>query len=320
MSRIPLIRLSVAQRVYGGFGLILLLLAAVGTLAVSSLDRSETSFTEYRTLARQSVAIGLVDSNVLRARIQVKNYVISKSQAAVEGFEAAQGKAIEYTRVAMELVSDAGRHELLEKELRSLDVYGGVFSQVVERQAERDQLVKGALDVIGPRLQETMSALMTEASRNEDGASGLLVARGLETLMVGRLHAAKFLIDNTEGSYSNAVSAFEDMDEMTAQLAAMNLPRSQTERLAAIRADLATYRGTFDRVRGVIDARNSLIANWLDTIGPAIADRIEGLQASIKARQDAIGPETIAAMEKAKVTETLLVDRQPFSWARFSPS
>jgi len=71
--------LKISTKVFGGFALILLLLATVAVLGVVSMSSVGTDFTRYREVVLQSNQAVRVQEKLLEARVAVKDYLLSNS-------------------------------------------------------------------------------------------------------------------------------------------------------------------------------------------------------------------------------------------------
>lgn len=295
----------ISVRIFVGFGVILSLLLLLASFGIYSLIQADAVFKQYRALARQTNADGRIQANMLMTRIFAKNFVIRASEENIQGVRERAEKTIRMIEAARRLTQDSkSLDELatLDKELRA---YLAEFEAVTRKQAERNELVLKKLNVIGPETERNLTAIMLSANTDGDVEAAYLGGMALRNLMLARLYAQRFLIQNDESSYERVLSEFTKLEKSHAVLeqSLENPGRRELARMA--RRNSETYRRAVAEVYTVIGARNRIIRGTLDRIGPQVAAQVEHLKLSLKEEQDALGPKAEAAMEHA-VTFALL--------------
>ena len=296
----------ISTKVFSGFGLILLLLVVIAVVSLSHLVSANNYFKSYRTLARQTVSDSRVQANMLMTRIYAKNFVIDANRSNIEGVEERARITIEMIAQARELTTDAGFQLVIDNLDRELRSYLGYFEQVTARQAERDELVNETLNVVGPRMEQNLTAIMESAFADGDAEAAFRAGMTMRSLLLARLYAARFLIQNDNASFQRVGREFLAMEQRLDELVASLEDPTRQELAAKVRDDQRVYDRAFENVHDVITSRNMLIRNQLDVIGPKVADNVERLKLAIKQEQDALGPKAEAAIEEA-VNVTLTV-------------
>lgn len=297
---------KISTRVFGGFGIVLVLLASVGGLSVFALGGAEATFTEYRSLARQANAVGRVQANLLMTRLNVKDFIITKSEKDTEEVQHYAGKTISLIEDALTLVSQEDRRAMLlemEEQMRS---YESEFNNVTALNDRRNEIVSGVLDTVGPQIERNLTQIMQSAYADGDAEAAFLAGMVQRNLLLARLYATKFLVDNKEESYQRVMKEFGELGDKSGDLLASLQNPTRNALARKVVEEVGTYRASFDEVYTVINERNSTISNKLDALGPLIAKEIEGYKLSVKDQQDTIGPEAAAAL-KASVMMDLII-------------
>ncbi|WP_420348933.1 HAMP domain-containing methyl-accepting chemotaxis protein [Pelagibius sp.] len=292
--------IRVSTRVFGGFGIVLLLLCSLGGFSIYALDAANDTFTEYRALARQTATVGEAQADLLMTRMNVKDFIISNSEQDREDVNKYQLQTLAGIDATLELVAHPDRRAELNEVKRAMEDYRGHFDTVVALNARRNEIVHGTLDVLGPKIETELSEIMETANRDGDAEATFLAGMVLRNLLLARTYAATFLVDNKPESYERVMQEFEELTALSDDLlASLQNPRRRT--LATQVADgVATFSGAFEEVSRVINHRNTVIAERLDQIGPAIAGTIRDFKQAVKARQDQIGPAAAAQMRQAE--------------------
>lgn len=298
--------LKISTRVFGGFGIILVLLAAVGGLSVFALGDAEETFTEYRSLARQANAVGRVQANLLMTRLNVKDFIITKSEKDINEVHHFADKTVALIEEAIELVSEEDRRAMLLEMEEQMGEYQGHFDDVLALNNKRNEIVSGVLDATGPQIERELTKIMQSAYTDGDAEAAFLAGMVQRNLLLGRLYATKFLVDNKEESYQRVMKEFSELGDKSDDLLASLQNPTRRNLAKSVVANVDKYRTSFDEVYTVINERNGTISGKLDALGPLIAKEIEDYKLSVKNRQDTIGPEAAARMQASVITDIVI--------------
>ena len=300
-------KLHISTRIYLGFGLVLVLALIIAGVGYFGIKQAEETFATYRTLARQTNADGRVQANMLTTRIFAKNFVIDANAENIEGVRNRAEKTLELIRESLNLTSlESGRHILIEDLEGNLQRYVEKFQEVTELQQQRNVLVNQKLNVLGPIIEKKLTEIMKSAVKDGDTDAAFQAGITLRSLLLGRLYANRFLIENSESSRARAIREFRDLDFHQANLASQ-LENPQRKELAKQSFDSQlSYLAAFDKVHQVITERNNIIQHELDRIGPAVAQRIERLKLSIKQEQDQLGPAAQKSLNQSLILTSIV--------------
>jgi signal transduction histidine kinase/DNA-binding response OmpR family regulator len=299
-------RINISTKVFLGFAIVLGLLLAISVVSVYSLLGAEENFVNYRSLARQTNAEGRVQANMLTTRVYAKDFIISANAENIEKIRKRAQLTIEMIDEARELTTNPGYQLIIDSVHEELTTYVAQFQKVTEKQAERDEIVFDTLNVVGPQIERDLTSIMASAFDDGDTEAAYRGGLTLRNLMLARLYANRFLIENDDDSYRRVVVEFVEMeDNLTDLMDSLENPE-RVEAANRVREELRVYSRAFEDVHDVINSRNDIIQNQLDMIGPKVADQIERLKLAIKAEQDALGPRAEAATGRA-VNITLVI-------------
>ena len=204
---------SISTKVTLGFGVILFLLITISAVSLFSLWSADRHFKDYRGLARQTNANGRVQANMLMTRIYAKNFVINASPDNIGGVEQRARQTIEMIAQARKLTPDAGFQLILDNLDRELNDYLGHFEQVTAKQAQRDQLVFETLNIIGPQMERDLTDIMESAFADGDTEAAYRAGLTMRNLLLARLYAGRFLIQNDNTSFQRVGQEFLNMQQ-----------------------------------------------------------------------------------------------------------
>ncbi|WP_440876592.1 response regulator [Thalassotalea sp. PLHSN55] len=286
-------KLSLSIKIYIGFGFLLFLTLLIASTGYSSLENAESAFKEYRALARETNVDGRVQANMLMANIAVKNFVIDASPKNIEIVQQRAQTTLDMIAKAQVLANHNTERRVLLAELESeLLRYLDEFKVVTELQVKRDDWVENKLNVLGPQIEKKLTLVLSKAVDADDDHSTVTASLTLRNLLLGRLYANRFLLDNKIANRTRAMSEFREMEVNAGKL--IESVKSQEIQNIAIEAKelQSEYLTAFDEVYTMITQRNMIIKYELNRIGPKVAEQIERLKLAIKEKQDTLGPKT----------------------------
>ena len=289
-----------------GFGAIVGLLLIVTVVSLVSLFGADSNFKQYRALARQTNAEGRVQANMLMTRLYAKDFVISANRDNIQGVEERAKATIAMIEEARGLTKDDGYLLVIDGLARELSDYVAEFHNVTDKQSERDELVNNTLNVVGPQMERNLTEIMESAYRDDNTEIDFKAGITLRNLLLARVYATRFLVQNDENSYNRVGSEFQEMEKNLHGLIANVSDPARRELALSVRSDQQLYMRTFEKVYSIIISRNDIVRNQLDKIGPRVASSIERLKLELKKDQDALGPQAEAEIDRS-VMITLVV-------------
>lgn len=297
---------SISTKVLAGFGVVIFLLIGISIVSFVSLLEANRHFKDYRVLARQTVAEGRVQVNMLMTRIFAKNFVINPSLENIKGVEKRATTTLEMIEVARRLSTDTGFQLVLDNLSTDLESYLDHFEKVTEKQALRDTLVHETLNVIGPLMEKDLTAIMESAFTDGDTEGAYRAGMPMRNLLLARLYAGRFLIQNDQESFRRVTGEFlRTQQNLEALLNTLDDPK-RLELAGKVGDEQRVYNRAFEDVYDVITSRNAIIHTQLDAIGPKVADSVEQLKLALKKEQDTLGPQAEVEIDQA-LTVVLVV-------------
>ena len=292
---------NMATKIFVGFGIVLALLLAISIVSFVALREAEDNLVSYRMLARQTNAEGRVQANMLMTRLHAKDFIINANTDNIGSVNERAQLTIEMIAEARSLTTDPGYLLVIDSVDQELQSYVDRFERVTNFQAQRDEAVTNVLNVVGPRMEQGLTKVMSDALDDGDIEAAYLGGITLRSLMLARLYANRFLIQNNEESYRRVVVEFVNMQGNLDELLDSLQDSDRKARATQVRDEQREYAQAFEDVHRIINLRNDIIRNQLDVIGPKVADQIERLKLAIKAEQDKLGPQAEASTKRAVI-------------------
>ncbi|WP_246480321.1 HAMP domain-containing methyl-accepting chemotaxis protein [Motiliproteus sediminis] len=274
-----------------GFGVVVLMLLIVSGSALNGLNTADEGFTDYRGLARDTNLAGGLQANLLMVRMNVKDYLITKSEKDIQQYQEYMDSTKTLMANAKEEIRSPERAAKVAEADRLLQEYDAAFPKVVDLVNKRNAQVETVLNVKGVDARKALSRIIDSAYQAKDPEAVYYAGKAQQQLLLGRLYVVKYLQSNDPADYERAMTELtanlqRDVDALDANL--------QNPQRRAFLADMKQARDQYvqslSRVFELISQRNEVIDNVLDAKGPLIAEALEEVKLSVKAEQDLLGP------------------------------
>ena len=291
--------MTVGKKIALGFTVVLVLLVAVASISYFALATASTGFEDYRGLARDTNLAGRLQANMLMVRMNVKDFIITGSEKDQREYAEYLAKMEDFLARADQEIQNPERAAKIDDVLASVDDYKAGFQEVVADMDRRNKAVGETLNVLGPKMERTLTGIMQSAEQDKDTVAAYRAGLALRNLLLARLYVVKFLESNRQEDIDRVAKEFQ---AMAAELDVLDKELEKADRrraLAEVQAGVGTYTQTFGEVVRIIEDRNKVIEGTLDRIGPEIAGLTEDVKLSVKADQDVLGPQLQASNNTA---------------------
>ena len=295
-------RLQLASKLYIGFGVVLLLLLTVGGVGYYAINGSSAAFERYLKLADDANLTGQVQANMLMVRMNVKDFIETNKEDDIQQYRDYLAKTREFLDAARVSINNPERSAMIQRTAQLLADYDKYFSEIIKARDQHTQLVEQTLNVIGPKIENDMTKVMESARRDGDMAAAYDAGITLRHLLLGRLYVVKFLDTYKQADSERAVAELTNMRERLDALQTVTQSRERLGMLQNIMPAEASYFDTFtNKLVPLIHARNAVIADHLNQLGPQIAEETERVKLSLMNEQNALGQQLKAENARANM-------------------
>ncbi|WJE09094.1 MULTISPECIES: methyl-accepting chemotaxis protein [Pseudoalteromonas] len=297
-------KLRLSQQLSTSFGVMIVLMVALSSVAYIGLNGGYSNFVEYRSLARASNLASTLEANLLSLRINVLNYLKQQSKDDIEQFEQKVKLLHDALAEAKEALNQKESKQLIEKSETALVTYETAFREIMALYGRRNTVVHDGLDKIGPQMRKNISQLI-ESSIDMGDFEGLAAATHMqEKLLLGRLFVTKFLVSNQLNDYNRAMDELKQEKMFLTQSKSRFMNENAKNLLFDIEQSGERYLDGVREVQDIITERNRLITEVLNINGQNIAEHLARVKESIKERQDELGP---IAQSESRKTVTIII-------------
>lgn len=299
--------MRISHLISSGFGIAIVLLLVVAGFSYNGLDSAVEGFQNYRGLARDTNLAGRLQANMLMVRMNVKDFNITGSQQDIDQYQGYLEKMTTFLEEAKVEIQKPERADKIRFVTNAVKEYERGFEQVMAFRVERNDVVYKQMNPSGLLMRKDLTAIMKSAFEDKDPNGAYYAGRAQEHVLLGRLYAAKFLQSNNQADADRVTKELQD--EMNHLIVTLDKELENPERRRLLKEFVQArdeYHSAFKDVVRIIFARNDVIKNTLDRLGPEIAKAVEDAKLSVKKDQDALGPEVQAHNEQT-VTIVLVV-------------
>ncbi|MCC9651039.1 HAMP domain-containing methyl-accepting chemotaxis protein [Vibrio sp. MA64] len=299
--------IKLGKKIGLGFGVVLAILSIVLGVAVTALQHVDVGIRDYRDLARDTSLSASIQANMLMVRMNVKDFLITKSNRNLEEYSDYVTEMHTYLKEAKQEIKAPERVKLINEVDQSIIEYQRAFDEVVKLINHQNEVELNLLVPSGEKMLVLIDEIID--SSFEDGNSEVVYHAGhvRNKMLIGRLYVAKFLQSNQSSDFD---VAFENMMTSVTQ-EFLDLDNSLTSRahkksLMSLRKVHSDYIQAMEDIHDLIIERNHIIHNTLDVIGPTVAKNVEDIKLSVMKDQDVLGT-VLKKNTDSSVTITLVL-------------
>jgi len=283
--------MKLAQQIGFGFGSVLILLLVVSFFGYQGLNKSGNGFTQYRGMARDTNLTGLLQTEMLMVRMNVKDFLITNSKKDLQQFQEYTVSMHEQLNEAKIEIQNPERAKKVAFIDKSLNNYQKGFDDVVETINKRNSIISNKLDPNGLAMRTALTEIMKSAYQDNDPDAAYYAGRIQEHVLLARLYALKYLAAPVKEN----VERFDKEigDEIGHLATTLNEGLQNPDRRKLFKSFMKArenYKETFHSLVPLVNKRNEIVTNTLDRIGPEIAAAVNDIKISIKGEQDTLGP------------------------------
>ncbi|WP_170310279.1 methyl-accepting chemotaxis protein [Thalassospira povalilytica] len=182
--------LKISAKVFGGFGVILVLLAGVSMIGVLSIGSVGDDFVRYRQVALQSNQAGRVQANLLEARVAVKDYLLTGNAQSAQRVKDRLAATSALNDELAALLTEDDRKEDARLAGENLKIYSEAFDRLVALPTgdpARADIVTNTLDRIGPIVAKELEELKLDVKAEQDEIGPRATAAAEQSVIISEV-------------------------------------------------------------------------------------------------------------------------------------
>ncbi len=293
MKKIKL-NLGLAAQIFSGFGAVIVVAAIAGIIAVTAMFSFSNSFNTFEDMAEDALLASEINADMAKALLNTRKYIGSRAESDLAKANQFIGEVREGVTLAKDEIKKPYRAERVAKIAVDIEKYDTGVKRVIELYAERDNLVKTKLDAIGPEVRKGLTEIARTAARDDDLQSAYDASLAQESLMLGRLFVAKYLLTNSPEDLARMAKELDAAEKSTVELAKGIENPARQAILKKITPAFDEYRQAANALGKVIAERNQIRTETIDKLGEGIGTMAAEIKASAIKDEKALGEQAHA--------------------------
>ncbi|MEM6609601.1 MAG: methyl-accepting chemotaxis protein [Pseudomonadota bacterium] len=274
-------QLSISQRIGAAFAIVIVSLIGVAVFATFSAQRMERAFESYREASVETDFLNSILDDLLAARAASARFRNNGDLAAANSVAEIVGEITSSSRASEVFADDPEMLAQVETITADIAAYLDRFNATITLQRDRDALVEGLREV-GLSSRQGLSAIFADLNSQGNSAGMVATARGLESLILGRLYVERFLLNNdpvdldtARGHLADAQRHVQLMVRLVADIPLIG------ERASVILPMIEDFDARVGETASMIFDRNRINTEEIDVIGDRAEAEINAIVSAL---------------------------------------
>jgi methyl-accepting chemotaxis protein len=164
--------LKLGAKIGSGFGVVLALLCVLSIIAYTGQDNGFKGFTEYRKMARDSNLAGLIQADLLKLRIHVKDFILTKADKEVQVYENEKKLFLELLAEAKKEIQKPESAKLIALIVEKFNDYDKAFQELAKvakrKDKSKEESIINTLNSIGPVIAQAAEDIRLSSKKDQD--------------------------------------------------------------------------------------------------------------------------------------------------------
>lgn len=263
-------RFKVSWRIGAGMVFLMFMLMASNGQMLLGIGHVREQFGNVNEAAGQALMLQTVQKNFINANLLARQFRASSDPKYYEELLAkldSNESILEKEEKRTPDEEDVIKFQSFRKKLQAYRSDAVKISELIQ---ERNKIVFGQMDVLGPQISKSLDLIVSAAAQNADLQK---TARFLpEDFLEVRLEAMKFLLNNKPENAEKVLALQKKVTEDFDAVQAIGVPGSVSKEAALLSNQIPEYFAAFTRVQAIITERNQIFdqkmsANIQDVTG-----------------------------------------------------
>lgn len=290
--------MTVSQQIGAGFAVVLLLLSFVAFKGYSGLENGERSFNHFAGQAHVNQELNDFKAEVNEKRKKVRDYLLSREEKDWISLVSTAKKVNEMAVSAKKSLSLPENIKLMDETMEHLKNYMGGLEQVHQQMAIRNNAVEEVMNPKGAEAEKQLAALISSSAAAGDTARAYALSNISRQLLLGRVAAVKFLMENDE---SNLPVVNQYLSSASDEIGALAAGESGDvkSRMANLAGITEEYKKGFATATAAIRERNRVMSQVISGTGTRIGETVARMADNSMQVQNEVKQSLVAANASA---------------------
>ena len=259
--------LKTQTKINAGFGALLAVLIGLGGHSWIAAEDGESNLRAYTVQTNIAANISDADSEILQARLAVRQFVESGDKKHAADFEAKWDLAFEALTTAKAMMTKPENIRTVEEILEMKAAYNSSFEGIIGKHARKTILEAQVLNELGAQLRKILTDLRLAEIAAGSSETIAKSAQAGESFLLARVVAARFMDSKKKEEADRVAKELEGVGRQLAELAVLPLASGQAERLGEAEKLLSGYAKGFSEIAGLTLEITDVVKSMDDTMG-----------------------------------------------------
>lgn len=299
-------KLSLVQKIGGGFGLVLILMFVVSILSWNGMNGLSKGLISYQRFIDNGNLNYTLQAEMLMLQMSVKDFIISGDENAVQRYDTYLQRVESGIKKANNLDTDPEQQKTLKTITGKLNEFKATFQKIVALEERKTQLFNDKLAVIGEQIANDLAQIMDTAHNDQDEVSSYLAGMALRNLLLGRVYVFNFLETSDTAFSDKAKDELSQFDQYAKKMSILLQDESGRETASKNREEAKQYIATLEELVGIIQERDTTATRTLEELGPSIVESFSLLTKKVGNNQAILGKD-LDSKAKSSIRWVLII-------------
>lgn len=280
-------KITLASKIGGGFGCILILMLIVASFSWKGLSSMSDGVVEFDRKAQNFNRVSTIQELMLMTRLKVKDYYLHHEENDLQSYQKLYTDLQKAIDDGYDNIKNINRREMLTKIKELSKNYDQQFALVISDTRNSDKNL-ATLRSLGTSMQEKLNEISGIAKASQDVETIYHANNAMQNMLLARLYAQRFTATASEKDVSLMLESnsalSKELDSFT-----QNSHGKIHEVATKLPEDARTYRTTFEQMAKQIQNRESIYNTILPKIGTDITELTEKMHVSHTEEQHSFG-------------------------------
>jgi methyl-accepting chemotaxis protein len=291
--------LSLRGQLFAGFGIAVLIVAALGSYAVWNGFRNADAFANYRAAALAAGSGMDTTAAVLEMRLEVKHFRAGLVDDPVPVMNA-QLDAL--GQIADDLEARSSEHVgVFRNKLALAESYRDAALRARELQSQINTVRTEQLFPSATRARQTLTEINERVFADQQAEASFWASSALQHLLLARVYSNRYLLARNDSFNQRVYTELNALDAIIPQVQEALTTPAQRQLVESVYADVEAFRIAQAQMASMVADMDFIYASELQIIGDGIMAAAVELAQAQRADQDRIGPALVSEFAAQKM-------------------
>jgi methyl-accepting chemotaxis protein len=279
--------LKISIQIYAGFAVIVGLYLATSILNYSNTRTMSGAFSHVDDLIKKSAMVSMLQGDMSETFTDILMWRQSRDMKLIEEFRNDQTNLNKQFDEIRKKMTDTVYADNVEKIVGHYTKFRDTLEAVVAKHLEYEKMISGQMNVVGPRIGETLKKLAEEEFGAGRTQSGQITEKISEDFLRARVSAQKFLRTYAEDDYQEFRKHVEDAVKNVQALTPIIAVAGKKDVADSVNADVKVYDEAFEGVHTLLQEKEKMFDQDLMSERQEVENTVASTQEEVEQEKDA---------------------------------